>query len=58
VGQVTGTSFEDRTARAGSACTYRVAALDAAGLRSEKSGTASATIPPQGGSGWGVPFTK
>ncbi len=58
VGQVTGTSFEDRTARAGSACTYRVAALDAAGLRSEKSGTASATIPSQGGSGWGIPFKK
>lgn len=45
VGQVASTSFEDRTAPAGSACTYRVAALDAAGLRSEKSGTAAAAMP-------------
>ncbi len=55
VGRVSGTSFEDRTAAAGTSCTYRVSAIDAAGLVSDRSDAASATIRSDEGSGWGLP---
>lgn len=44
VGQVTSLSFEDCTAQAGKKYTYRVAAIDGAGLHGEKSKSVSATI--------------
>ncbi len=55
MGRVSGTSFEDRTAAAGTSCTYRVSAIDAAGLVSDRSDAASATIRSDEGSGWGLP---
>jgi fibronectin type 3 domain-containing protein/DNA-binding beta-propeller fold protein YncE len=55
VGRVSATSFEDRTAAAGTACTYRVCAIDAAGLASDRSDEASAEIRSGEGSGWGIP---
>lgn len=45
VGQVAAPSFEDCTAQGGKKYTYRVAAIDAAGLHSEKSKAVSAKIP-------------
>lgn len=45
LGQVTGLSFEDCTAKAGKNYTYRITAFDGAGLHSEKSKSASAHLP-------------
>ncbi|MEJ2744825.1 MAG: hypothetical protein P8123_03935, partial [bacterium] len=45
VGQVTAPSFEDRTAQSGKKYTYKVAAIDADGLHSKKSKSASAKLP-------------
>lgn len=49
IGRATAPPFEDRTSRPGTAYTYRVAAVDAAGLCSDKSPPASATIPGRSG---------